>query len=162
MPPQHDQALSGVPRETWCSGVHKLLNPNENTCVCVCVCVRAQSCPALWDPMDCSLPGSSIHGISQARILEWVAISSSRVCSWLKDKTYLLHLLHWWADSLPLCHKDTLTPLGENRKQRDSCFKCSVWVICRTGPRSDLPCFRPDRHFLPHVVFFVNYFICFK
>jgi len=32
----------------------------------------AQSCPILWDPMDCSLPGSSVHGILQARILEWV------------------------------------------------------------------------------------------
>ena len=35
----------------------------------------AQSCPALCDPMDCSLPGSSVHGILQARILEWVAIT---------------------------------------------------------------------------------------
>ena len=35
----------------------------------------AQSCPTLCDPMDCGLPGSSIHGIFQARILEWVAIS---------------------------------------------------------------------------------------
>ena len=42
----------------------------------------AQTCPALWDPMDCSLPGSSVHGISQARILEWVAIPSSRGSSW--------------------------------------------------------------------------------
>ena len=38
----------------------------------------AQSCLTLWDTMDCSLPGSSIHGIFQARILEWVAISFSR------------------------------------------------------------------------------------
>ena len=38
----------------------------------------AQSCPTLCNPMDCSLPGSSIHGIFQARILEWVAISFSR------------------------------------------------------------------------------------
>ena len=38
----------------------------------------AQSCPTLCDPMDCSLPGFSIHGIFQARILEWVAISFSR------------------------------------------------------------------------------------
>ena len=38
----------------------------------------AQSCPALCDPVDCSPPGSSIHGILQARILEWVAISFSR------------------------------------------------------------------------------------
>ena len=34
-----------------------------------------QSCLTLYDPMDCSLPGSSVHGILQARILEWVAIS---------------------------------------------------------------------------------------
>ena len=38
----------------------------------------AQSCLTLFDPMDCSLPGTSVHGISQARILEWVAISFSR------------------------------------------------------------------------------------
>ena len=37
-----------------------------------------QSCPTLCDPMDCSLPGSSVHGIFQARVLEWVAISFSR------------------------------------------------------------------------------------
>ena len=37
-----------------------------------------QSCPTLCDPMDCSLPGSCVHGISQARILEWAADSSSR------------------------------------------------------------------------------------
>ena len=42
----------------------------------VCCCWVAQSCPTLCDPMDCSPPGSSVHGISQARILEWVAISS--------------------------------------------------------------------------------------
>ena len=39
--------------------------------------VHAQSCPILCDPVDCSLPGSSVHEISQARILEWVAISFS-------------------------------------------------------------------------------------
>ena len=38
----------------------------------------AQSCPTLSDPMDCSLPGSSVHEIFQARVLEWVAISFSR------------------------------------------------------------------------------------
>ena len=37
----------------------------------------AQSCPTLSDPTDCSLPGSSIHGIFQARVLEWVAIAFS-------------------------------------------------------------------------------------
>ena len=47
-------------------------------CVCVCVLV-AQSCLTLCDPMDCIPPGSSVHGILQARTLEWVAISFSRV-----------------------------------------------------------------------------------
>ena len=40
-----------------------------------------QSCPTLCDPTDCSLPGFSVHGIFQARVLEWVAISFSRYCS---------------------------------------------------------------------------------
>ena len=38
----------------------------------------AQSCPTLSDPMDCSLPGSTIHGIFQARVLEWGAIAFSK------------------------------------------------------------------------------------
>ena len=42
----------------------------------------AQSCPTLFDPMDCSLPGSSVHGIFQARILEWVAIAFSTEIDW--------------------------------------------------------------------------------
>ena len=48
-------------------------------CVCVCVCVLvAQSYLTLFNPMDCSLSGFSVHGILQARKLEWVAISFSR------------------------------------------------------------------------------------
>ena len=49
-----------------------------------------QSCPTLSNPMDCSLPGSSIHGIFQARILEWVAIAFSayRHRDTLKVKCY--------------------------------------------------------------------------
>ena len=46
-----------------------------------------QWCPALCDPMDCSLPGSPLHGILQARVLEWVAISFSRGSSWPRDRT---------------------------------------------------------------------------
>ena len=41
----------------------------------------AQSCPTLSDPMDCSLPGSAIHGIFQARVLEWGAIAFSETVS---------------------------------------------------------------------------------
>ena len=47
--------------------------------------VKVKSCPTLYNPMDCSLPGFSIHGIFQARILEWVAISFSRTSSWPRD-----------------------------------------------------------------------------
>ena len=45
---------------------------------CCCLPFSIHSCPALCDPMDSSPPGSSVHGISQARILEWVAMPSSR------------------------------------------------------------------------------------
>ena len=51
--------------------------------------VCAQSCPTLCDPMDCSLSGFSVHGISQARILEQVAISSSRRSSGPRGRTHL-------------------------------------------------------------------------
>ena len=51
----------------------------------VCVCVVAQSCPTLGALLDCSPPGSSVHGILQARILEWVAISYSRGSSQPRD-----------------------------------------------------------------------------
>ena len=63
-------------------------SPGRNTgvgCHCLLQCRKvksesevAQSSPTLRDPMDCSLPGSSIHGISQARVLEWVAIAFSK------------------------------------------------------------------------------------
>ena len=54
------------------------------------MCVKSlQLCLALCNPMQCSLPGSSVHGISQARILEWVAISSSRGSSPPKDQTHV-------------------------------------------------------------------------
>ena len=48
-----------------------------------------QSCPTLCDTMDYSLPGSSILGIFQARVLEWVAISFSRESSWSSDQTWV-------------------------------------------------------------------------
>ena len=56
----------------------------------VCVLV-AQSCLTLWDPIDCSPPGSSVHGILQARILKWVAIFFSRGSSQPRDQTHVSH-----------------------------------------------------------------------
>ena len=52
----------------------------------------AQSCLTLCNPMDCNLPGSFVHGIFQARILEWVAISFSRESSRAKDRTQVSHI----------------------------------------------------------------------
>ena len=51
------------------------------------VCLVAQSCLTLCDPMDCSPPGSSVRGILQARILEWVAVPFSRISSQTMDRT---------------------------------------------------------------------------
>ena len=53
----------------------------------------AQSCLTLCDPMDYSLPGSSVHGVLQARVLEWVAISFSRRSSQLRDWTQASHIV---------------------------------------------------------------------
>ena len=59
-----------------------------------------QSCPTLSDPMDCSLPGSSIHGIFQARVLEWGAIAFSVQCylrSLLSIFSIFIRFLEWFS-----------------------------------------------------------------
>ena len=67
----------------------------------ICCCLVAKSCPTLCDSMDCSPPGSSLHGILQARILEWVAIPFSRGSSWPRDWTRVscigTQILYHWA-----------------------------------------------------------------
>ena len=62
------------------------------------LCVSVLSHVWLSNPLDCSLPGSSVNGSFQVRTLEWVAFSSRP-----RDQTRLLRLLHWKADSLPRC-----------------------------------------------------------
>ena len=57
-----------------------------------CAAKSLQSCPTLWDSMACSPPGSSVHGILQSRILEWVAISSSRGSSQPRDRTHIFYV----------------------------------------------------------------------
>ena len=54
-------------------------------CTLCCCCLVAKLCSTLWDPMDRNLPASSVPGISQARLLEWVAVSSSRGSSLPRD-----------------------------------------------------------------------------
>ena len=58
------------------------------TSVAALSCMCAQLCLTLCNPMDCSLPGSSLHGLFQARILEWAAISSPRGSFQLRDRTW--------------------------------------------------------------------------
>ena len=56
------------------------------------LCLVAQSCLTLCDAMGCSPPGSSVHGILQARILEWIAMPSSRGSSQHRDRTQVFHV----------------------------------------------------------------------
>ena len=59
-----------------------------------CIHVKShKSCPTFWDPVGCSLPGSSVHGILQARILEWVAMPPSRGSSRPRDQTRVSYVL---------------------------------------------------------------------
>ena len=84
----HSQA---VPGRSWhCRVVHSSscrghLSSFSTTLPAVCV-LDAQPCRTLCDPTDCSLPGSSVYGIPQARILEWVSISSSSGSSRSRDQ----------------------------------------------------------------------------
>ena len=71
-----------------------IINPQTDHRLKVLV---TQLCPTLCDPMDCSPPGSSVHGISQARILEWVAISFLQGIFPTQGSN--LCLLYWQADS---------------------------------------------------------------
>ena len=93
----------------------------------------AQSCPTLCDPTDCSLPGSSIHGIFQARILEWVAISFSRGSPRPRDRTQVSHFTVWATRevtlSLLLYETHKLGDLGHVVKSLWASVSSSVRVI---------------------------------
>ena len=82
-------------------GLCLLLKISLTNICCACVCLVAQSYLTLCDQSDCSPPGFSVHGILQVRILEWVAISSSRGSSWLRDWSHISCIGRWilyhWA-----------------------------------------------------------------
>ena len=88
-------APSRFPHSLLVSEPRPLLNPTalvspESFLKTVCVHAKSlQSYPTLCDPVDCSLPGSSVHGILQARRLEWVAMHSSRGSSPHRDQTHV-------------------------------------------------------------------------
>ena len=83
-----------------------------------CVTVKSESevsqlCLTLSDPMDCSLPGSSIHGIFQARVLEWVAIAFS-----------VKKAEHWWTDAFEMwCWRRLLSVFWTARRSNQSILK---------------------------------------
>ena len=82
---------------------------------------NAQLCPTLCDLMDCSPPGSSVHGILQARILEWVAISFSRGSSQLRDRTRVSRIV------------DRRFTVWATREVRVWVNSCSWWWTGRPG-----------------------------
>ena len=109
--------------------------------------IHTQSFPILCDLMDCSQPGSSVHGILQARILEWVAISSSRrifPTQWWNPRRLLL--FYWPVDSLLPCHLGspllvTATDVTASRSSPGaqpsvSSHSCAFLVVSR-GPRGE-------------------------
>ena len=65
------------------------MRSSESSVYFTLIVLVAQSCPTLCNPMDCSPPGSSVHEIFQAKILEWVAISFSKGSSELRDRTWV-------------------------------------------------------------------------
>ena len=71
---------------------HLVDNYFASCLICYPSVLVAQSCQTLCSPMDCSLPGSSVHGILQARIPEWVTILFSRVSSQPRDRTWVSHI----------------------------------------------------------------------
>ena len=116
----------------------KLLSLQESNFlkfVSVSVCVwatKSQSCSDSCDPMDCSPPGSSVHGIFQARILKWVVISFSRRSSQPRDQTRISYIgwqiLSPWATWEPTFRLLTFSATGKAA----FCFAspCSVIVPC--------------------------------
>ena len=84
--------------EIWHKRVSLREFPTGQICCC---CLIAKLCRTLCDLVNCSPPGSSVHGISQARILEWVAISSSKGSSRPRNRTHIScpgrRILYHWA-----------------------------------------------------------------
>ena len=90
------------------------------------MCMHAkslQSCPTLYNPMDCRPLCSAVHGILQARILEWGSMPSSRGSSWPRDPNGL-SCVSWKTGSLPL------VPLGKPRSRTWSLLKYFSICIC--------------------------------
>ena len=98
-----------------------------------------QSCPTLCDPVGCSPPGSSVHGIFQARVLEWVAMSFSRGSSQPRDQTHIASVSY--TDRQILYHKRHLGSPTLGRKlhlisDRFSLFPVHFFPISPTSSKT--------------------------
>ena len=82
----------------------------------------AQSCPTLSNPMDCSAPGSSIHGIFQARVLEWGAIAFSGYTQWV--------IVNFWPATAPLILKALISFAKFLEPLLHCMFLSSSWAKC--------------------------------
>ena len=82
--------IKKIPKKMFNKDLEEL---NKNQCWTTQWSEVAQLCPTLCNPMDCSPPGSLVHGIFQAWILEWVAISFSRGSFWPRDQTQVSHIV---------------------------------------------------------------------
>ena len=109
----------------------------------ICVCLVAQPCPTRCDPMDCGPPGSSVHGILQARIPEWVTMPSSRGSSQPRNGTqvsalqgilYCLSLQGVFYIILFVC-----LLLAGSSLLRGLLSRCSAWASRRGGRLSLQP-----------------------
>ena len=125
----------------WAIFHFKYIYIHTHTYVCVCVCVCVSVCVYVsvlviqlsdYDPVDCSPPGSSVHGIFQGRILDWIAISFSRdVCIYVYMASFYPFLCWWTFGLLPstgYCEQCCNEPWGT----------CVFWIM----------------------VFFVYFFLC--
>ena len=100
--------------------------------------VKLLSGVQLCDPMDCSPPGSSVHGIFQARILEWVAISFSRRSSWPRDWTWVSRIVGRrftiWATRevlYSLIKGNSVFIITFNFWWRNSCLHCTYFCTTK-------------------------------
>ena len=115
-PLQYAYLENPMDRGAWKTTVHRIAESDTTETpwhktfsnIAAAAAKSRQSCPTLCNPIDCSLPASSVHEISQARIQQWVAISSSRESSWPRNQTWvscsscisrqiLYHLAIWGA-----------------------------------------------------------------
>ena len=84
--------------------------------------------------MDCSLPGSSVHGISQARRLEWVAISFSRGSSWPRDRTHVSCIGRWWVLYHWATREAHADPLLTVKEQRTKALHLRIFAQAASVP----------------------------